>query len=165
MVEVLTVGAYGWGEAAFFSALQRENVAVFCDIRRRRGVRGPEYAFVNSGRLQERLSEVGIGYVHRLELAPSQQLRQAQAADDRRTGTARRTRSQLDPAFAKAYADECLAGFDSAQFLAELAPGPVVLFCVEREPQACHRSVVADRLASDGAPVRHLRATRGTRHY
>ena len=156
MVDVLTIGAYGWAEAAFFAALQRERVGVFCDIRRRRGVRGPEYAFVNSARLQGRLSELGIAYEHRLELAPSTELRQTQAADDRRTGTARRARTKLDPAFAKAYADECLAGFDSARFLAELAPGPVVLFCVEREPQACHRSVVADRLAADGAAVRHL---------
>ena len=52
MAEVLTIGAYGWDAETFFAALVRERVAVFCDLRRRRGVRGPEYAFANSARLQ-----------------------------------------------------------------------------------------------------------------
>ncbi len=31
------------------------------------------------------------------------------------------------------------------------------LLCVERDPEACHRSLVADRLAAVlGLPVRHL---------
>ena len=50
MAEVLTIGAYGWDAETFFDALVRERVGVFCDLRRRRGVRGPEYAFANSAR-------------------------------------------------------------------------------------------------------------------
>ena len=60
MAEVLTIGAYGWDAETFFAALVRERVAVFCDLRRRRGVRGPEYAFANSERLQERLGDLGL---------------------------------------------------------------------------------------------------------
>jgi hypothetical protein len=157
MAEVLTIGAHGWDATAFFDALVRERAATFCDIRRRRGVRGAEYAFANSARLQRRLGELGIAYVHRLDLAPSDAIRHAQYAVDESMGVGKRDRTRLDPAFAKAYAAECLTGFDAAGFLTEYAAaGPVGLFCVEREPAACHRSLVAARLAEAGATVRHL---------
>jgi uncharacterized protein (DUF488 family) len=157
MAEVLTIGAHGWDATAFFDALVRERIGMFCDLRRRRGVRGPEYAFANSARLQRRLEELGIGYEHRLELAPSAAIRQAQYAVDESMGVGKRDRTRLGPAFAAAYAEECLSGFDAPGFLAEhAASGPICLFCVEREPAACHRSLVAERLAQSGATVRHL---------
>lgn len=157
MARVLTIGAYGWSEATFFPALQSAGVHTFCDIRRRRGVRGPEYAFANAGRLQTRLTELGIAYVHRLDLAPSDSLRQAQARADAEHRTARRSRAELTPEFAAAFENEVLTGFDPVAFLADLAQaGPVVLFCVEREPRACHRGLVAARLAAAGATVTHL---------
>jgi hypothetical protein len=154
---VLTIGAYGWDAETFFDALARERVAVFCDLRRRRGVRGAEYAFVNSTRLQNRLGKLSIDYRHRLDLAPSTAIRQAQYAVDESMGIGKRNRSRLAPAFETAYAEECLAGFDAPGFLAELGTaGPICLFCVEREPAACHRSLVAAQLASHGATVRDL---------
>jgi uncharacterized protein (DUF488 family) len=154
---VLTIGAYGWSEATFFPALQSAGVHTFCDIRRRRGVRGHEYAFANAGRLQARLTELGIAYVHRLDLAPSDSLRQAQARADAEQHTARRSRAELTPEFAAVFENEVLTGFDPATFLADLAAGgPVVLFCVERDPQACHRGLVAARLAAAGATLTHL---------
>jgi uncharacterized protein (DUF488 family) len=157
MVEVLTIGAYGWNAATFFDALVRERAGVFCDLRRRRGVRGPEYAFVNSTRLQGRLAELGIAYAHRLDLAPSTAIRQAQYAVDESMGIAKRARTRLSPAFESAYVAECLAEFDDAGFLAELGiAGPICLFCVEEEPTACHRSLVAAHLARSGATVRHV---------
>jgi uncharacterized protein (DUF488 family) len=154
---VLTIGAYGWTEEAFFAALVAAQPSIFCDIRRRRGLRGSEYAFANSAHLQQRLGELGIAYVHRLDLAPSDALRQAQARADAEQRIARRSRAQLSDAFVQAFENECLTGFDAAAFLNELATaGPVVLFCVEREPQACHRGLVAGALANAGATVRHL---------
>ena len=72
-------------------------------------------------------------------------------------GIGKRERTQLSPAFAAAYTAECLSDFDAAGFLAELGTGgPICLFCVERDAAACHRSLVAARLATAGAPVRHL---------
>jgi hypothetical protein len=65
----------------------------------------------------------------------------------------------LDPAFAAAYRRERLASFDSRQFIADLGPDAhvVALFCVEREPAACHRSLLATRLQRDlDLPVEHL---------
>jgi uncharacterized protein (DUF488 family) len=157
MPDVLTIGAHGWTAGAFFDALARERVALICDLRRRRGVRGPEYAFANSARLQGRLAELRIAYAHRLDLAPSAGLRQAQYTVDEQHGVGKRDRVRLSPAFAAAYDAECLRGFDAAGFLAELGcEGPICLFCVEREPAACHRSLVAARLAESGATVTHL---------
>jgi hypothetical protein len=72
-------------------------------------------------------------------------------------GIGKRNRSQLSPAFEAAYTEECLSDFDAAGFLAELGiGGPICLFCVERDAAACHRSLVAARLARHGATVRDL---------
>ena len=72
---------------------------------------------------------------------------------------ARRKRAGLSPAFMDAYRRERLEDFDSADFVASLGPDAraAVLFCVEREPAACHRSLLAERLREDlGVEVRHL---------
>jgi len=126
-------------------------VDVFCDLRARRGVRGSEYAYANSARLQARLAELGIRYLHFKELAPSTDVRSAQYAVDRAEGVGKRQRRVLSPAFADAYCRERLERFDSADFVAGLGPEVrvVALFCVEREPAACHRSLLAARLAAD----------------
>lgn len=156
--DLVTIGAYGFGEATFFPALQRAGVDTFVDIRRRRGVRGSAYAFANSQRLQARLGELGIRYVYRPDLAPSPAVSQAQAAADKASKTAKRRRETLDAAFVEAYRREFLGNFDSRRFVEELGDARVVaLFCVERLPTACHRSLLAARLAADlGATVRHL---------
>jgi hypothetical protein len=158
-LDIVTIGAYGWDEEDFFRALTRAQVDLFCDIRARRGVRGSAYAFANSERLQARLAEEGIRYLHCKELAPSAETRAAQYAVDRAAKVAKRQRAVLSPAFADAYRRERLEDFDSAAFVASLGPGAqvVALFCVEGEPAACHRSLLAARLAQDlGAEVVHL---------
>jgi uncharacterized protein (DUF488 family) len=155
----VTLGVFGYSEAAFFQALQSADVDTFCDIRWRRGVRGAEYAFVNSARLQKGLTKLGIRYLHFRDLAPSPAVRARQEAADHAAGIARRKRAALSQAFIAAYQAERLAGFDSREFLGRLgAAQTVALFCVEREPVACHRSLLADRLRADlGVEVIHLR--------
>jgi uncharacterized protein (DUF488 family) len=160
MPELYTIGVYGWDAEHFFAALQAAQIDTFCDIRARRGVRGSEYTFANSQRLQERLAELGIRYVHRPELAPSPATREAQHEADEASHTARRQRSTLSRAFIDAYEREQLGHFDSAAFVSDLGPDVrrVVLMCVEREPSACHRGLLAGRLSSDlGLEVTHLR--------
>jgi uncharacterized protein (DUF488 family) len=157
--EFITIGAHGWEAEQFFAALIAARVDTFCDLRARRGVRGREYAFANSQRLQTRLVELGIRYLHRPDLAPSAATRAEQYAADAATHTAKRQRTILSPEFVASYRRERLAGFDSAGFAADLGAEArvVVLFCVEREPAACHRSLLAERLAHDlGAGVIHL---------
>ncbi len=150
-LNLLTIGVYGWEPERFFAALQAAGIDTFCDIRARRGVRGSEYAFANSQRLQARLAELGIRYLHRPDLAPSEATRAAQHDADEASHTARRQRAELSPASIASYERERLTGFDSAAFVTDLGPDAhrVLLMCVEREPTACHRGLLAARLAAD----------------
>jgi uncharacterized protein (DUF488 family) len=160
MIKIVTIGVYGFSEEAFFAALEQARVDTFCDIRWRRGVRGAEYAFANSARLQKRLAELGIRYLHLIELAATPALRQRQFEADKAEGTTKRKRTALSEAFIAGYRREQLAAFDSRKFVEQLGPRArtVALFCVEREPAACHRSLVAERLQQDlGIEVTHLR--------
>lgn len=156
--KVVTIGVYGLSETEFFAALQRARVDLFCDIRRRRGVRGSEYAFVNSRRLQERLAELGITYLHIKELAPSDTLRQAQYQVDKAAKVAKRQRSELDAAFIQEYKQTVLTDFSPQAFLANLPDDvhTIAFFCVERAPEACHRSLVAQAFADVGVEIEHL---------
>lgn len=149
--KLVTIGVYGFDRERFFQALLDARVDTFCDIRRRRGMRGSTYAFVNSSSLQERLGELGIRYLHFKNLAPSHELRAEQKREDEKLGIAKRTRTTLEPAFIQAYEHECLSAFNSLEFIEQLGEDAQVigLFCVEREPQACHRSLAAKRIARD----------------
>ena len=158
-LKFVSIGVYGFTADAFFQALQRVGVDTFCDIRWRRCVRGRDYAFANSGRLQRRLAEMSIRYLHLRELAPTPALRQRQAAADKAQGTTKRKRTALGEVFITGYREERLAPFDSRGFIQELGPASrvVALFCVEREPAACHRSLLAERLQQDlGVEVAHV---------
>ncbi len=160
MIErVFTIGAYGFTEREFIEALRSAGVDVLVDVRARRGVRGSAYAFANAKRLQASLAAAGIRYTHAKELAPSQSVREAQWRADASAGVGKRDRTALGPAFVAAYENACLSGFDIDRFLdthAESSRRPV-LFCVERLPEACHRSLAAACVARAAAlPVEHL---------
>ncbi len=148
-IKIVTIGVYGFDEANFFEALCKAEVDTFCDIRSRRGVRGSTYAFANSMRLQARLAELGIRYIHRKDLGPTKVVREKQAAADKATKTAKRKRTVLGEAFIEAYRTECLAEFEPKSLLDALESDAkvVALFCVETAPEACHRSLVANKLA------------------
>ena len=149
--KIVTIGVYGFDEDSFFEALCRAKVDTFCDIRSRRGVRGSIYAFANSLRLQARLAELGIHYLYRKDLAPSKAVRDRQVAADKATKTAKRKRTALGEAFIAAYHTECLAAFDPQSLLDDLEEDTqvVAFFCVEKDPAACHRSLVAAKLAKE----------------
>ena len=123
------------------------------DVRQRRGVRGSEYAWANARRLEAALDEAGIGYEHHPELAPTTELRQLQYAEDAKAGIGKRSRDRLAPRYVHRYTAEILDRV-------ELEPPsvPSALLCVERDPEACHRWLVADRLAGEHrVAVTHLR--------
>ena len=149
--KIVTIGVYGFDEDSFFEALRKAKVDTFCDIRSRRGVRGSTYAFANSLRLQAQLAELSIRYLYHKDLAPTKAVRDRQAAADKATKTTKRKRTALGEAFITAYCTECLATFDPHSLLADLAEDAqvVALFCVEKDPEACHRSLVADKLAKE----------------
>jgi len=156
--KIITTGVYGSSESGFFAALRDAGVDTFCDIRARRGVRGSEYAFVNSQRLQAKLAELGIRYRHCKELAPSEALRKGQYAVEQLDRIAKRKRTELSELFIAGYREEHRE-FDSRKFIEQLGPEArvVALFCVERAAAACHRSLLAARLQKDlGLEVVHL---------
>jgi uncharacterized protein (DUF488 family) len=148
---VATIGVYGWTVDAFIDALREAGVPLIFDVRQRRGVRGSEYAWANSQRLQAALAEAGIGYEHHPELAPTTELRHLQYAEDARQGVGKRSRSVLAPEYIERYTREILDQVDLAPLIERL---PAALFCVERDPEACHRSLIAERMR---VPVTHLR--------
>jgi hypothetical protein len=156
---LLTIGAFGYDEDSFFKAIADSGADLFCDIRLRRGVRGSEYAFVNSARLQAGLVKHKIPYLHILELAPTKQMLDAQHAIDKKTGIPSRQRTALSPQYLKAYRQLRLSKLNSRRFAREFfgeAARPI-FFCVECEPKACHRSLVVAKLSKDlEVPVKHL---------
>jgi uncharacterized protein (DUF488 family) len=157
--KIATIGVYGFTAGAFLETLRAANAHVVVDVRQRRGVRGSEYAWANSKRLQAALDETGIAYRHEKGLAPTTELRRLQYREDAKQGVGKRSRSQLAPEFRARYTAEILDRADLATLVADLpAEGASALLCVERDPEACHRSLVADRLADEyGLPVVHLR--------
>jgi uncharacterized protein (DUF488 family) len=153
-----TIGVYGWSLEAFLAELQHAHVRTLLDVRQRRGVRGPEYSWANSVRLQSALAAGGIGYRHHRELAPTTELRHLQYAEDARRGVGKRARIELSPEYRDRYTREILDRADLRPVLAEVKGGPCALLCVERDPEACHRSLVAQRIAELAeVVVEHLR--------
>ena len=159
MRRVATIGVYGFTAERFLEALREADVRLLLDVRQRRGVRGSEYAWANSARLQAALAEAGIGYRHHKELAPTTELRHLQYAEDARLGVGKRSRAALAPAYVERYTKEILDRVGLDPIVEELpADGAATLFCVERDPEACHRSLIAERLASEhGVAIVHIR--------
>jgi uncharacterized protein (DUF488 family) len=154
-VTVATIGVYGWTLETFIVALRAARMPKVIDVRQRRGVRGSEYAWANAQRLQAALAEAGLAYHHHKELAPTTELRKLQYAEDAKQGAGKRSRGSLAAVYRERYANEILDHADLASLVPEL---PAALLCVERDPEACHRSLIAERLAAGyDVDVVHLR--------
>src|SRR5689334_8084809 len=65
---IATIGVYGFSADDFLARLLEAQVSLVLDVRQRRGVRGTEYAWANSQRLQSALADAGIAYSHHAEL-------------------------------------------------------------------------------------------------
>ena len=155
----MTIGVYDWTLDSFLDALREAGVRQLLDLRQRRGVRGPQYAWANSKRLQAALAEAGIAYEHLPELAPTTELRRLQYAEDARAGVGKRSRRLLAPEYVTRFTGERLDQVDLGPIAESMpADGAVALLCVERDPEACHRSLVAERIADRfGFALEHLR--------
>jgi uncharacterized protein (DUF488 family) len=142
-----TIGVYGFSGESFLAALRDARVVLVLDVRQRRGVRGSQYTWANSRRLQAALADAGIGYRHLRQLAPTTELRQLQYTEDERLGFGKRNRERLADEYTDRYTAEILDRVD-LEPIAESLPnsGRSALMCVERDPAACHRSLVARRL-------------------
>lgn len=158
-MDIFTIGVYGSTEQQFFGKLAENGIDTFCDIRQRRGVRGSQYAFVNSKRLQNKLAEMGIGYTNLKELSPTNEIRAAQKEVDKRNGIQKKDRTRLGDVFINGYKRH-IADYDFellVEKLKSMGTNKVVFFCVEESPYACHRSIVADKLQNlFGYQITHL---------
>jgi uncharacterized protein (DUF488 family) len=156
---VATIGVYGFTAATFLDALRAADVRQLLDVRQRRGVRGAEYAWANAARLEAALAHAGVEYRHLRWLAPTTELRQVQYREDARRGVGKRSRLELAPEYRDRYLAEILDPADLGTVVDALPDeGRAALFCVERDPEACHRSLIAARLTDQyGVAITHLR--------
>ena len=158
MTSLATIGVYGFDRDSFLEALADARVDLLLDVRQRRGVRGSEYAWANARRLQTALAEANIDYTHMKELAPTTELRQLQYQEDARLGEGKRSRTVLAPEYVRRYTEEILDRVDLDPIVKWIGPSSAALLCVERDPEACHRSLIAAHLQRDWAfSVEHLR--------
>jgi uncharacterized protein (DUF488 family) len=138
-----TIGYEGRDIDRFVAALKDAGVEVLADVRavplsRKKG-------FSKNG-LRSRLQADGIGYRHFVELGTPETGRKAARAGNR-AEFSRITEAHLDGVEAQAALAE----------LAELAGRrPTCLMCFERDPQECHRLLIAGRLQAGGMKVEHL---------
>lgn len=149
-MEFFTIGVYNSTENEFFDKLTNNSIDTFCDIRQRRGVRGAKYSFVNSNRLQQKLNDLEIKYGYMPNLAPTTQIRELQKEIDLEKGELKSERQELGKVFVIEYKNKILGNFDFEKFfenLENIGAKQIALFCVEEHPEACHRSIVANKLA------------------
>jgi uncharacterized protein (DUF488 family) len=150
MIKIFTIGVYNSTEESYFNKLVQNNIDLFCDIRQRRGVRGSQYKYVNSNYLQNKLSELGIAYTYIKDLAPTKEIRQKQKDADKINNETKKHRTTLGHVFASEYRKHILDNFDIDTLIQNLhkkSTCNVVFFCVEEHAEACHRSLVAKKLA------------------
>jgi uncharacterized protein (DUF488 family) len=154
-----TIGVYGFTGPSFIAALKEAGVGAVLDVRQRRGLRGREYMWANAKRLEEALDEARIGYRHLSELAPTTEMRQAQYAEDDRQGVGKRNRQVLGAEYREMYTREVLDPQGIGLVLDAMGKRSAsALLCVERDPEACHRSLIAARYTEvTGEPVEHIK--------
>lgn len=152
MTKIFTIGVYNSTEDSFFAKLKNNNIDLFCDIRQRRGVRGSQYKYVNSNYLQQKLEELGIKYKYIKELAPTNEIRQKQKEVDKYNGENKKQRLVLGSVFTFEYNKQILNKYDISSLIKELENNGIknaVFFCVEEHASACHRSLVAKKIAEE----------------
>jgi uncharacterized protein (DUF488 family) len=146
---IATIGVYGFDRDSFLRTLTDAGIDLVLDVRQRRGVRGSEYAWANAQRLQAALGKAGIRYSHHKELAPTTELRERQYEEDARRGEGKRSRTVLSPAYATGYTEQILDPADLDEVVRWIGSSHAALLCVERDPEACHRSLITARLERD----------------
>lgn len=148
-IRIATIGVYGTTEISFFEALRQNGTTHFVDVRRKRGLRGSLYRYANAAQLQILLQQMGIEYLHELDLAPTDTLRQVHKTINMGESVIQRDRVSLSDVFVEGYRSQCLESFDTGAFLAQFPEhASIALFCVESTASGCHRSLAAEHLAS-----------------
>ncbi len=87
--------------------------------------------------------------MHMKELAPTTALREAQYREDAVRGEGKRSRTSLAPVYVRLYTEQILDPADLTPLIELSSDRRPALLCVERDAEACHRSLIAERLRHD----------------
>ena len=110
-------------------------------------MRGPLYRHANAAALQAKLAALGIAYSHEEALATPEEIQDIQKKADHEAGVGQTTRATLSDAFKDAYGQQVLSAWSVRDFVDSFPlDAIVVLFCVERAANACHRSLAASEI-------------------
>jgi uncharacterized protein (DUF488 family) len=141
-MRIFTIGYEATTMAEFLSALQQAGVERVIDVRAVPNSRRPGFS---KNPLKNALAEVGIDYVHLKALGTPADGRAAARAG-RHADLERIYAGQLD-------LPEAIVQSEQMRELADDKPS--ALLCFERDPAACHRTLLLDAVAGD-AKVTHL---------
>lgn len=138
MKTLFTIGYEGLDPERLHVALKDAGVATLADVR---AVANSRKRGFSKTALRLGLEAAGLGYAHARALGTPKAGRQAARAHD----------SSL---MRQIYCEEVLDTADGGLALDELcalaARAPTCLLCFEREPELCHRRVLAERMEARG---------------
>ena len=141
---LFTIGYEGGSLPALLAALSDAGVALVLDVRavpisRKKGF--------SKNQLAAHLGEAGIAYRHLGGLGTPKAGREAARGGDHQT---------FEEIF-RAHMEEPDALLDLSEAMTLAAATPACLLCFERDPESCHRLIVADRMAAEaGLEIVHL---------
>lgn len=141
---IFTIGYAGTSIAAFIRTLRQAGIALVLDIRAAPVSRKKGFS---KHQLAAHLSEAGIGYRHLRGLGTPKRGRDAAKAGDL---------ASFERIFLE-HMGEPEALLDLGEAVGLAAAQPVCLLCLEREPEHCHRLIVANRMVEQThLDIRHL---------
>lgn len=136
-VDFYTIGFEGRSLATFLEALKRFRIKTVVDIRADpTSTVKPEF---DKSKLSHALRDIGVRYVHQAELGMPAEKREAAAEGRGRADVWKWYNREVIPVF-----DRLLRSKLS------LPKGEVAFLCEERDPTACHRHCIAERLTAAG---------------
>lgn len=146
-MKLMTIGYEGATLQGFLSTLQRADVSIIADIRELPISRKPGFA---KTRLSSALNASNIEYIHLRDLGDPKLGREAA-----RSGKYDLFREIFDKHLASERAQIALS-----KLIAISQEHSTCLLCYEREPNLCHRSIVAERIRRTcSTKVHHLRVS------
>jgi uncharacterized protein (DUF488 family) len=141
---IYTIGYEGASVPDFIAALRRAGIALVLDIRAAPVSRKKGFSKTP---LAQHLADAGIGYRHLRGLGTPKRGREAARSGDLHTFE-RIFRARLEE-------PEALLDLGEALELAQAQA--ICLLCLERDPEHCHRLIVAERMTKEtGQEIRHL---------
>jgi uncharacterized protein (DUF488 family) len=141
---IFTIGYEGASLPAFVAALRQAGVTLVLDVR---AVPASRKKGFSKSPLAAHLAEAGIGYRHLRGLGTPKAGREAAHSGDHKT---------FERVFI-AHMEEPEALLDLGEAIGLAQAEKTCLLCLERDPEQCHRLIIAERMAKEsGQRIEHL---------